>query len=631
MSKSLLPPKPSLEKLKKQAKALAKAHKSGDVSVCKTLRLVHRFKALTDQEILQAPVTLNDSQFALALSYGFRDWNELKRHTDSETAVQRGVEQVSKRTQEANARAREHAEKAIELAPDSAEAHLLLGSTHLWDWEVAEDPKPPEQLDLAYKSVREALSLDADLGSAHVMLAAIYVYRKQQALAMAEIEKALSLAPDSAAVQAKLARVFLALGMPEEALRTIRKAIRLDPQKDHYAFLDTVYANLVRDEASYEVFKSDIDAQWRSFALSLQPGTSTGMAGNAGLQTAIEGVFPIQNAAGDAALEYVSHRLDDVEHSANQCIRSGMTYGMPVLVTVRFAVYDVDKMSGTAKIRGAKEQEIHLGSIPLMTNRRTFIINGMERTAYNHHGRSCGLFLGHDRSEEAYRCRIIPVRGSWLEMEVDEEGIVYARIDRRRKFPITTLLKALGYTAEDMRESGLFCGNGVSGSDPIRKTLHLDKTDDTQDALMEIHRLQRPGVSVMPETARDFLKSLFFRAFVYDLSGVGRLRINHRLGIDAPLDLRYLRKEDILLAVKALVELSDTKGLADGTDPLGSVGELLVHLYRTGLMRAARESKERMSQQPVDALKPGDLLSSKPISAALEEFFGRSADSSWYP
>ena len=369
-----------------------------------------------------------------------------------------------------------------------------------------------------------------------------------------------------------------------------------------------------------------------------------------------------------------------------------------------------------------------------MTEKGTFIINGTERVVVSQLHRSSGVFFDHDKGKThssgkiIYSSRIIPVRGSWIDLEIDPKDIVYIRIDRRRKFPVTTLLKAFGYRTEDLLayfyetetillegrriakvfdpdhlkgqrasrdvtdpESGevwvkkgrmytqraikqmktagiesipvapeelwgkvfaysindpasdellahaneeiteellakikaaginsfhiLYVG-GVGNSDSIRKTLLLDKVNNKEDALIEIYRLMRPGNPATPEVAQDFLDHLFFKSAYYDLSGVGRLKINLRLGINAPVNLRTLRKEDILLTTKTLIELRDTQGVVDDIDHLGNrrvraVGELLENQYRIGLVRMERAIKERMSLQEVDALMPHDLINPK--------------------
>ncbi|MCP4682372.1 MAG: DNA-directed RNA polymerase subunit beta [Desulfobacterales bacterium] len=466
-----------------------------------------------------------------------------------------------------------------------------------------------------------------------------------------------------------------------------------------------------------------------------------------GLQAVFKSVFPINDFTGSASLEFASYSFGEVKHSVNECIHRGMTYEIPVRIRIRLVVYDVHKESGISNIRDIKEQEIYFGTIPLMTERGTFIINGTERVVVSQLHRSSGVFFDHDKGKThssgkiIYTARIIPARGSWIDMEIDPKDIVHIRIDRRRKFPVTLLFKAFGYSSEDLLEyfyekekilirdnelyrefseaalkgqrsrcdvtdpqSGeiivkkgrrftkraikqietaqmklipivkediidkflaskvfdpqtdeliskstdmvdeelftRFMDAGVDefdlllvdsafSSDSIRKTLLLDKVEDKDEALIEIYRRLRPGNPATPEVALDFVDHLFFKSAYYDLSGVGRLKLNHRLGIDAPMSLRTLRKEDILLTAKTLVELRDTQGVVDDIDHLGNrrvraVGELMENQYRIGLVRMERAIKERMSMQEVDALMPHDLVNPKPVSAVVKEFFGTS-------
>jgi DNA-directed RNA polymerase subunit beta len=468
---------------------------------------------------------------------------------------------------------------------------------------------------------------------------------------------------------------------------------------------------------------------------------------DAGLQAVFQSVFPIKDFTGSASLEFVSYRFAEVKHSVEECIHRGMTYEIPVRITVRLVVYDIDAETGVSNIRDIKEQEIYFGTIPLMTEKGTFIINGTERVVVSQLHRSSGVFFDHDKGKThssgkiIYSSRIIPVRGSWIDMEVDPKDIVHIRIDRRRKFPITILFKAFGLSVEDLltyfyySEKVLIQGkriskqfnpeflkgqranrdikdsetgevlvkkgriitvraikrlqaigaeaipigmedligkvfahplyapqtalpivkandtvdeenlakleqaginefdvlfiDGVSTSDSIRKTLLVDKVESKEEALIEIYRRLRPGNPATPEVAQDFIDNLFFKPNYYDLSGVGRLKINQRLGINTSLSLRILRKEDILLTAKALIELRDTQGVVDDIDHLGNrrvraVGELLENQYRIGLVRMERAIKERMSLQEVDALMPHDLINPKPVSAVVKEFFGTS-------
>jgi DNA-directed RNA polymerase subunit beta len=490
-----------------------------------------------------------------------------------------------------------------------------------------------------------------------------------------------------------------------------------------------------------------IGMQRESFQRFLQKDVPPEKREDIGLQTVFKSVFPIKDFTGSASLEFVSYRFGEVKHSIEECVHRGMTYEIPLRLTVRLVVYDTDVDTGVSNIRDIKEQEIYFGTIPLMTDKGTFIINGTERVVVSQLHRSSGVFFDHDKGKShssgkiIYSSRIIPVRGSWIDMEVDPKDIVHIRIDRRRKFPVTLLFKAFGYTTEDLlsyfydtekiivkgkryfkefneaflrgkraskevrdpksgdvivKKGRVFTVKAIkhlksikaklipinveeitdhafaqtivdpdtgetvvnvaelidedvltklsdagidefdilyvdvtTNSDSIRKTLLLDKVETKEEALIEIYRRLRPGNPATPEVAQDFLDNLFFRSTYYDLSGVGRLKINQRLGIGSLISLNILRKEDIILTAKALIQLRDTQGVVDDIDHLGNrrvraVGELLENQYRIGLVRMERAIKERMSLQEVDALMPHDLVNPKPVSAVVKEFFGTS-------
>ena len=490
-----------------------------------------------------------------------------------------------------------------------------------------------------------------------------------------------------------------------------------------------------------------IAVQRESYRRLLQMDVPPEKREDIGLQAVFHSVFPIKDFTGSASLEFVSYRFAEVKHSVEECIHRGMTYEIPLRITVRLVVYDIDADTGISNIRDIKEQEIYFGTIPMMTEKGTFIINGTERVVVSQLHRSSGVFFDHDKGKShssgkiIYSSRIIPVRGSWIDMEIDPKDIVYIRIDRRRKFPITILFKAFGYSVEDLlnyfyeseriiikgkrffkrltpeflkgqrasrdvkdpetgdvlikkgriitvravkrlqaagadsipigpeevdgrvfahtiyytntdlpivkandtvdeenlaklakakiNEFDVLFVDGTSSSDSIRKTLLVDKVEGKEEALIEIYRRLRPGNPATPEVAQDFIDNLFFKPNYYDLSGVGRLKINQRLDIKTSINLRILRKEDILLTTRALIELRDTQGVVDDIDHLGNrrvraVGELLENQYRIGLVRMERAIKERMSLQEVDALMPHDLINPKPVSAVVKEFFGTS-------
>ncbi|HBN27393.1 MAG TPA: DNA-directed RNA polymerase subunit beta [Desulfobacteraceae bacterium] len=495
-----------------------------------------------------------------------------------------------------------------------------------------------------------------------------------------------------------------------------------------------------------------ISVQRKSYARFLQMDLSPEQRIGSGLQEVFKSVFPINDLAGAASLEFVSYSFGEVKRSEKECINGGTTYEVPLRITVRLVVYDIDPDTGTSNVRDIKEQEIYFGALPLMTKNGTFIVNGTERVVVSQLHRSSGVFFDHDQGKThasgkvIYSARIIPVRGSWIDMEIDPKGIVYVRIDRRRKFIISILFKAFGYTSEDIlsyfyenerivfaedhiyrdlsnlkkkydllrsqhahvdildpasgdlivkkgrkftrksikqmesagvtkipitdeeiidrvfsfnikdpvtgqfivrandvldeqnlamlhkagiTEIDLLIIDGVTSSESIHKCLLLDKTESKQDAILDIYRRLRPANPATLEIAQDFVDKLFFNSTYYDFSRVGRLKINQRLGIKAPIDLTVLKKEDIILTTKALVKLRDTQGVVDDIDHLGnrrvrSVGELLENQFRIGLVRMERAIKERMSLQEVDALMPNDLINPKPVSAVVREFFGTS-------
>jgi len=490
-----------------------------------------------------------------------------------------------------------------------------------------------------------------------------------------------------------------------------------------------------------------IGMQRESYKRFLQADVPPEKREDIGLQAAYKSVFPIRDFTGSASLEFVSYKFGEIKHNEEECVHRGMTYEQPVRIIVRLVVYDIDKETKVSNIRDIKEQEIYFGTIPLMTEKGIFIINGTERVVVSQLHRSSGVFFDHDKGKThssgkvIYSSRIIPVRGSWIDMEIDPKDIVYIRIDRRRKFPITILFKAFGYSVEDLllyfyetekinvrgkrifrqfnekylkgqrasqdikdpetgnvivnkgrmftqraigqlqsakvkmipitvediigrvfahtivdpksrnpivkandlvdeeilsnlndagiKEFELIFIDGLSTSNSIHKTLLMDKVETKEDALFEIYRRLRPGNPATPEVAQDFIDNLFFKSLYYDLSRVGRLKINFRVGIDTPVNLKTLRKEDILLTTKTLIKLKDTQGAVDDIDHLGNrrvraVGELLENQYRIGLVRMERAIKERMSLQEVDALMPHDLVNAKPVTAIVKEFFGTS-------
>ncbi|AXK79561.1 DNA-directed RNA polymerase subunit beta [Pseudolabrys taiwanensis] len=466
-----------------------------------------------------------------------------------------------------------------------------------------------------------------------------------------------------------------------------------------------------------------------------------------GLQAVFKSVFPISDFSNSSMLEFVKYEFEPPKYDVDECRQRGMTFAAPLKVTLRLIVFDIDEETGARSVKDIKEQDVYMGDIPLMTNNGTFIVNGTERVIVSQMHRSPGVFFDHDKGKThssgklLFAARIIPYRGSWLDIEFDAKDIVYARIDRRRKIPVTSLLFALGldgeeilstfykhvpykrakegwrvpfdanrmkgykaindlvdadtgkvvveagkklsvrqarqlaekglkalrmadeelighYVAEDLvnpksgeiymeageeiteknlkvlieqgyKELPLLDIDHVNVGAYIRNTLSVDKNMTREDALFDIYRVMRPGEPPTVETAEAMFRSLFFDSERYDLSAVGRVKMNMRLDLDAPDTMRVLRREDILAVIKTLVDLRDGKGEIDDIDNLGnrrvrSVGELMENQYRIGLLRMERAIKERMSSVDIDTVMPQDLINAKPAAAAVREFFGSS-------
>ncbi|NVB36828.1 DNA-directed RNA polymerase subunit beta [Pseudenhygromyxa sp. WMMC2535] len=492
-----------------------------------------------------------------------------------------------------------------------------------------------------------------------------------------------------------------------------------------------------------------IDIQKRSYDKLLQADVPPDERDQVGLQAVFSSVFPIKDFGETSSLEFVSYALDRPKYDVDECRARGMTFAAPIKVVVRLVVWDVDDDTNTQSIRDVKEQEVYFGEIPLMTEHGTFIINGTERVVVSQLHRSPGVFFDHDRGKthasgkKLFSARVIPYRGSWLDFEFDHKDFVYVRIDRRRKLHATVLLRALGYSTQElldmyydketihlteggsfareidydliagqrstqeirdpetnevlvkkgkklnkilikrMRNAGLSqipvegdelvgkvaaedvfdeetgevllnCNEeitedvlnslkdaGISSfrilfiddfnvGSFLRDTLIADKLTSSEDAIMEIYRRLRPGDPPTLETARNLFESLFFRADRYDLSTVGRLKLNHKFGIDEDLETKVLTKRDIIETVRYLIELRNGRGKIDDIDHLGNrrvraVGELMENQYRIGLVRMERAIKERMSMsQEMDALMPADLINAKPVSAVVKEYFASS-------
>src|SRR5829696_1144429 len=490
-----------------------------------------------------------------------------------------------------------------------------------------------------------------------------------------------------------------------------------------------------------------IDVQRASYEAFLQMEVNPDARAQAGLQEVFKSVFPIDDFAGRGRLEFVQYELEEPKYDVEECIQRGLTFAAPLKVRLRLIVWDVDEDTGSRSVRDIKEQDVYMGDMPLMTDNGTFIINGTERVIVSQMHRSPGVFFDHDKGKThssgklLFAARIIPYRGSWLDIEFDAKDIVHARIDRKRKIPVTSLLYALGLDAEEilstfykrivytkdkhgwrvpfdaermkgfkgstdlidaktgevvveagkkltvrsarqLAEKGLkflratdedlvgqyiaedlvnaqtgeiYAEAGDEISDKmlkglaeaglseipvldidhvnigpyIRNTLAVDKNSSREEALFDIYRVMRPGEPPTLDTAEAMFHSLFFDSERYDLSAVGRVKMNMRLDLDAPDTVRVLRKEDIVAVIRTLLDLRDGKGEIDDIDHLGnrrvrSVGELMENQYRIGLLRMERAIKERMSSVDIDTVMPQDLINAKPAAAAVREFFGSS-------
>ncbi|MBO0661871.1 DNA-directed RNA polymerase subunit beta [Jiella sp. MQZ9-1] len=490
-----------------------------------------------------------------------------------------------------------------------------------------------------------------------------------------------------------------------------------------------------------------IEVQKASYDQFLMVEEPEGGRPDEGLQAVFKSVFPITDFSGQAMLEFVKYEFEAPKFDVDECRQRDLTFAAPLKVTLRLIVFDIDEDTQSKSIKDIKEQDVYMGDMPLMTMNGTFIVNGTERVIVSQMHRSPGVFFDHDKGKShssgklLFAARVIPYRGSWLDIEFDAKDVVHARIDRRRKIPVTSLLMALGMDGEEilstfynvlelkkdkngwrmpfsvdrvrgqnavvdlvdadsgevlveagkkvtarqarqMQEKGvkalrateedlygyylaedivnfatgevyLEAGDEIdektlkvlidAGYDEIsvldidhvnvggyiRNTLAADKNETRQDALFDIYRVMRPGEPPTMETAEAMFQSLFFDAERYDLSAVGRVKMNMRLEVNAEDTVRVLRKEDIVAVVRTLVDLRDGRGEIDDIDNLGnrrvrSVGELMENQYRVGLLRMERAIKERMSSVEVDTVMPQDLINAKPAAAAVREFFGSS-------
>ncbi len=500
-----------------------------------------------------------------------------------------------------------------------------------------------------------------------------------------------------------------------------------------------------------------IEIQRRSYDRFLQVNRSPAERGDIGLQAAFTSVFPIADYNDTAQIEFIDYAIGAAKYDVPECLERGMTYAAPLKIRVRLIVWQKDEKSGAKKVRDVREQEVYIGEIPLMTENGTFIINGTERVVVSQLQRSPGVIFTHDKGKThtsgkiLYSARIIPYRGSWLDFEFDAKDILYVRIDRRRKIPVTVLLKAFGYSVADLlknyypieeirhakgrflrkldpeihhgiktptdladkneremlakeghkltraaikrlRAAGvkeipatpqeligrvvlndvvdtatgeillernkeitaevlkriqqgkverlelLFIDN-ITVLPVIRDTLAAEKVHSPDEAIVEVYKRLRPGETPTRDTAKALFQNLFYNGKRYDLSPVGRLKLNkklgeemyQKLGLEQPpaLETRTLVSQDVAGVVMYLINLKTGKGEVDDIDHLGnrrvrSVGELLENQLRIGLVRMERTIKERMNLLDMESVLPHDLINAKPVIAVIKEFFGSS-------
>ena len=488
-----------------------------------------------------------------------------------------------------------------------------------------------------------------------------------------------------------------------------------------------------------------LSIQVDSYKKFLQTDKSIEDRTDRGLHAAFQSVFPIVSYSGNAALEYVSYRLGEPVFDVKECQMRGLTYAAPIRVNVRLVIYDKEA-SGTPKpVKDIREQEVYLGEMPLMTDHGTFVINGTERVIVSQLHRSPGVFFDHDKGKThssgklLFSARIIPYRGSWLDFEFDPKDAVFARIDRRRKLPVTIILRALGMDNEEMLDmffettdfvlsekdikmtlvperlrgetasfdiklgrkliveaskritakhvrdmekstvdklavpkeylegkilahnivdtetgemlaaantelteelvdqlieagveeiSALYV-NDLDRGPFISNTLNIDPSTTRLEALVEIYRMMRPGEPPTKEAAENLFQNLFFNPDRYDLSGVGRMKFNRRVGREESTGEGVLDREDILDVLQTLIDIRNGYGSVDDIDHLGnrrvrSVGEMAENAFRVGLVRVERAVKERLTQAEADGLMPQEMINAKPVAAAVKEFFGSS-------
>ncbi|MBB6173385.1 DNA-directed RNA polymerase subunit beta [Nocardiopsis mwathae] len=371
--------------------------------------------------------------------------------------------------------------------------------------------------------------------------------------------------------------------------------------------------------------------KWRARVEAARNAGRKDVPERSGLEEIFEEISPIEDFSGTMSLSFRDHRFEPPKYSEEECKDKDMTYSAPMFVTAEFINNDTGEI---------KSQTVFMGDFPLMTVKGTFIINGTERVVVSQLVRSPGVYFDRqvDKSsdKDLYGCKVIPSRGAWLEFEVDKRDFVGVRIDRKRKQGVTVLLKALGWTTDQILER-------FGAYESIRNTLEKDPTAGTDDALLDIYRKLRPGEPPTKESAQALLENLYFNPKRYDLAKVGRYKINKKLGVEAEFTQGTLTEDDIVATIDYLVRLhagEETMPGVDGeviveTDDIDhfgnrrvrTVGELILNQVRLGLARMERVVRERMTTQDVEAITPQTLINIRPVVASVKEFFGTSQSS----
>ncbi len=488
-----------------------------------------------------------------------------------------------------------------------------------------------------------------------------------------------------------------------------------------------------------------LQIQLASYRRFLQADKAVEDRNEIGLHGAFNTIFPIISYSGNVELQYVSYRLEEPPFEVKECQLRGLTYHAPLKVLLRLVIYDKDAPASSKKVKDVKEQEVYMGELPLMTDTGAFVINGTERVIVSQLHRSPGVFFDHDKGKThssgklLYSARVIPYRGSWLDFEFDHKDCLFVRIDRRRKLPATILLRALGYSGEDIlsmffetntvritdagfildlipdrlrgeiapfeikaggklivdagrritvrhvrqiekaglktlevpveyllgkvlakdlvdTETGeLVCAandelteeniekilestvdilellytNDIDRGPYISSTLAIDPSSNELEAQVEIYRMMRPGEPPTKEAAQNLFQNLFFTPERYDLSPVGRMKFNRRVGREEMTGSGILDNDDILAVMRVLLDIRNGNGIVDDIDHLGNrrvrcVGEMAENAFRVGLVRVERAVKERLTLAESEGLMPQEMINAKPVAAAIKEFFGSS-------